>query len=50
MLISANTKQDDSLMLENTNLLSSVVPIHRLLEDVSKNLKQEYNSQYTVTV
>jgi hypothetical protein len=50
MLISANIKQDDSLILANTKLLSSVVPVHRLLEEVSKNLKQEYNSQYTLTV
>jgi len=50
ILISANIKQDDPLILANTNLLPSVVPVHRLLEEVSKNLKQEYNSEHTVTV
>jgi hypothetical protein len=50
ILISANIKQDDSLILANTKLLPSVVPIHRLLEEMSKNPKQEYNSRHTVTV
>jgi len=44
ILISASIKQDDPLILADTKLLPSVVPIHSLLEEVSKNLKQEYNS------
>jgi len=36
ILISANIKQDDSLILANTKLLPSVVPIHRLLDECQR--------------